>query len=175
MTGSETQKKRGAIVLGWWRHNIAARENAAARALSARLRRGGAAGALNERLVHDLARQLGFGPSNAEELVRLVTLLAEIREHDSAPLARRLGGKEPILSPSRFERLMRAEDEDLTALMRRAILMADLRCNVAQFAEDLLNWNSTTRNKWCFQYFGTDAPADTEDNAPQTTLEETSI
>jgi len=82
-----------------------------------------------------------------------------VREHGSMSLARRLGGPDPVLSHLRFQRLMRAQGDELTALMRRAIGMADRRCNVAALASDLLNWEAT-RPRWCFHYFGADAPRD---------------
>lgn len=120
--------------------------------------------ALCEPAVHDLARDLDFGPERAETLIRLACLLAELRESDPAPLARRLArrtdGIESVLSGSRFEKLMRAEGEELTALLRRAIIMADRRCNVASLACDLIYWNPSTRTRWCFHYFGADAPLD---------------
>lgn len=150
-------KSPGAIALGWWQVNLGARESAAARALAARLRRAAPMAALCEPAVQDLAVSLNIGPGRAHDLVRLVCLLAEVREHGSARLARRLGGTEPVLSNLRFQRLMRAEGDELTALMRRAISMADRRCNVAALASDLLHWE-TARTRWCFDYFGAEAP-----------------
>ncbi|MBK1634164.1 type I-E CRISPR-associated protein Cse2/CasB [Rhodovulum adriaticum] len=156
---SDQARTPGAIALGWWSTHIGARDSAAARALAARLRRAAPMAVLCEPAVQDLARALGIGPARAQDLVRLAGLLAEVREHDSAPLARRLGGAEPVLSHLRFQRLMRAEGDELTALMRRAIIMADRRCNVAALAGDLLHWEAA-RPRWCFHYFGADAPRD---------------
>lgn len=156
---SDDPKSPGAIALGWWSANLGARENASARALAARLRRAAPMAALCEPAVQELATSLHMGPARAAELVRLVCLLAEVREHDSATLARRLGGGEPVLSHLRFQRLMRAEGDELTGLMRRAIAMADHRCNVAALANDLLWWEAA-RPRWCFHYFGADAPKD---------------
>lgn len=153
MSDEQEKKTRGTIVLDWWRQNIAARDNSAARGLSARLRRSEPLSVLMEPAVHELARSIGLKEKDASTLVRLVCLLAELRETDAVPLAARLGGTEPVLSPARFEKLMRADDDDLMPLLRRAILMADRRCNVSSFADDMLNWTPATRNKWCFQYF----------------------
>ena len=58
------------------------------------------------------------------------------------------------MSALRFQRLMRVADGDLTDALRRAILMADRRCNVAALGFDLLHWSEKTRSRWCFQYFG---------------------
>lgn len=156
---SDDGRTPGGIVLGWWSTHIGARDSAAARALAARLRRAAPMAVLCEPAVQDLARALGIGPGRAGEIVRLAGLLAELREHDGATLARRLGGAEPVLSNLRFQRLMRAEGEELTALLRRAITMADRRCNVAALANDLLHWEAA-RSRWCFHYFGADAPKD---------------
>jgi CRISPR system Cascade subunit CasB len=156
---SENSKSPGAIALGWWNTNLGARGSTAARALAARLRRAAPMAALCEPAVQELARLLHMGPARVTEFVRLVCLLAEVREHDSITLARRLGGADPVLSHLRFQRLMRAEGDELTALMRRAIRMADRRCNVASLANDLLHWEDA-RPRWCFEYFGADAPRD---------------
>jgi len=152
-------KSVGKIALGWWSANIGNRENAHARSLGARLRRAGPIEALSETAVHELGKELGAGPAQAEKLVRLVCLLSEVREHNAVQLARRLGGVEPVLSSLRFQRLMRAQEVELVALMRRAILIADRRCNIAALASDLWSWGDKARVQWCFHYFGTEAPA----------------
>lgn len=155
------------IIFSWWKTHIGAREKSQAKALSARLRRGNSVAILCEPEVQDLARKLGLGPTKAENLVRLVTLLAELREHVPIALPKRLGGAEPVLSTLRFQRLMRADPQELTALLRRAIVMADCRCDVAQLAGDLLQWNEATRTRWTFDYFGADAPqSDLKETTP---------
>ncbi|BCI67686.1 type I-E CRISPR-associated protein Cse2/CasB [Acetobacter aceti] len=159
MSGEE--KEPGTAAFGWWAEYLEPRDTyPAARALAARLRRAGPIEALCEPAVHKLAQALHVtgGPAETEKLVRLACLLAEVRERDAVPLAHRLGGKEPVLSHARFEKLMRAEGENLTDLMRRAIVMADRRCNVGALARDLWYWNDRTRTNWCFGYFHADAP-----------------
>lgn len=163
---SEDSKSPGAIALGWWSATLGTRESAAARALAARLRRAAPMAALCEPAVQELAGLLNMGPARVADLVRLACLLAEVREHDGAKLARRLGGADPVLSRLRFQRLMRAEGDELTALIRRSIRMADRRCNVAALANDLLHWEAA-RPRWCFQYFGADAPRDDEKESVQ--------
>lgn len=144
-------------ILGWWSHALADRQSGRARALAARLRRAGPVGALAEADVHELARKLGL--RDAARLARLVTLLAEVRTHVPQTLMRRLGGPEPALSHLRFQRLMRASDEDLPDALRRAIVAADRTCDVAALGEDLLFWSEKTRGRWSFQYFWADTPA----------------
>lgn len=155
---SEGHKSFGATVLRWWGQNIGARDSAQARALAARLRRAGLIEVLSERAVQDLARTTGTVPAQAEHLARMVRLLAELRENDRAPLAQRLGGG--VLSDLRFQRLMRAQRDERDALLRRAIAMADRRCNVAAFARDLWFWDDATRTRWCFEYFGDNASSE---------------
>jgi CRISPR system Cascade subunit CasB len=160
---SAEHKGPGTAAFGWWAEYIEPRDSIpAARGLAARLRRAGPIEALCEPAVHKLAQALHVSGSEAEaeKLVRLACLLAEVRESDAAPLAYRLGGKEPVLSHARFENLMRAEGETLTDLMRRAIGMAGRRCNVGALARDLWYWNDRTRTRWCFDYFHADAPQD---------------
>ena len=166
MNGKENSQRPGAIAMGWWSRHIAPRENAAARGLSARLRRAaGPITVLCEPEVHELARDLRFGPEKADRLVQLVCLLAELREHHSRRLPQLLGGAEPVMSNARFEKLMRSQGGELTSRMRRAILMSERSCNVASFADDLIYWNDKTRNRWFFDYFGVDAPReDAPDN-----------
>ena len=155
---------RGDTAAAWWRVALADRDSGAARGLAARLRRGGAAATLGEPAVHDLARRLGMGPGQAPQLVRLAEVLAEVRADDPAPLARRLGGPEPVLSTLRFQRLLRATADDFTAQLRRALAMADRRCNVGRLAGDLLlwehsDWSDPVRARWSFDYFGAPPPA----------------
>ena len=70
-----------------------------------------------------------------------------------------LGGAEPDLLQLRFQKLMRAEGDELVSGLRRAIKIAGHRCNVAALGEDLLFWSDKTRMTWCFHYFGAEAPA----------------
>ena len=155
---SEAGKSFGQTVLGWWQINIGARNSPQARALSARLRRAGPVEALSERAVQELARALDVQPAQAGRLARMVRILAELREHDGATLAQQLGGG--VLSDLRFQRLMRAEGDERDALMRRAISIADRRCNLAALANDIWVWDDATRTRWCFHYFGADAPSE---------------
>lgn len=155
---SEERKSFGQIVLGWWSVHLGDRDSAQARALAARLRRAGPVEALSERQVQNLATLLAVGPTQAENLARLVRVLAEIRDHENATLATRLGAD--VLSDLRFQRLMRAQGAERDALLRRAIIMADRRCNVAALAKDIWVWDDATRTRWCFHYYGAAAPSD---------------
>jgi len=162
MTGTETTP--GAVILGWWGQHLGDREAGHARALAARLRRAQGAAALAEAAVHDLARRLDL--RDGTRLIRIVTLLAEVRSHVPQTLARRLGGAEPVLSSLRFQQLMRAEGEELVTGLRRAVIMADRQCNVAALGADLMFWSDRVRETWCFHYFGAAAPQDDRTEVP---------
>lgn len=165
MSASETD-----TVLDWWQHNIADRNNSAARGLAARLRRAGTIEALAEQQVHQLGRRIGLtGPYDGQRLADIARTLAEVRENSSETLFRRLGPSSPdaedaLLSRLRFQRLLRSEGEERLTAIRRAITMADRRCNVAQLGRDL-QWLDTERTlqRWCFDYFRGDEPAVTPD------------
>jgi CRISPR system Cascade subunit CasB len=160
MSGENT---KGAEILRWWSVNLADRQSGRARALSARLRRARGGDALAEPEVHDLARILGV--TDGAKLALLVSLLAQVKEHVPQSLPRRLGGDPPTLSTLRFQRLMRVEGEDLAEAVRRAITMAEGHCNVASLGLDILGWGEPVRARWCFHYFGADAPSQPSEEA----------
>lgn len=154
---SDVEPKRpGQIILNWWQLNIGDRNSSHARALAARLRRAGPVEVLGEATVHQLAKSLDI--IDAGPLVRLVQVLAEVREHVGQTLAQRLGGNPPALSTLRFQRLMRVEPDDLATALRRAVVMADRKCNVAALGQDVVHWSDKTRSRWCFHYYGAAAP-----------------
>lgn len=166
MNGTATEDRSpGAIILGWWSHQIGDRTSASARGLAARLNRADAIQALSEPAVHTLMQSLGWQPTpyHVQTLLLLVRVLPVVREHVDAPLARRLGqGETPAMSTLRFQRLMRAEGDELVTALRRALPLVDRRCNVAALGRDLMYWhdrNDRTRTRWCFDYFGAAAPA----------------
>lgn len=166
MSGENTM---GADILRWWSVHLADRQSGRARALSARLRRARGGEALTESEVHDLARTLGV--TDGTRLAPLVSLLAHVKDHVPQSLARRLGGDPPTLSTLRFQRLMRAEGDELPEALRRAITMADGRCNVASLGLDVLHWGEAVRARWCFHYFGAEAPSQANDAAVKETSE----
>lgn len=153
----------GGEILGWWSRALGDRDSGAARALAARLRRAGSVEALAERAVQELGQRLAL--RDGMRLARLACLLAEVREHTGERLARRLGGDDPVMSTLRFQRLLRADDAELPDALRRAILLAERRCNVAALGEDLLYWGDSVKMRWCFDYYGEQAPNPAEAEA----------
>lgn len=152
--------KTGEMIAAWWRNSLGDRQSGAARGLAARLRRGSGIEALAEPRVQALAGDLES--RDAPRILRLVRVLAELRGDYGGALARRLGGAEPVLSTARFQMLMRADGDDLTAALVRAIRAlgpADARaCNVAALGRDLWFWDDKTRARWTFDYFGAPVP-----------------
>lgn len=157
------------IIYRWWTVALSDRNTSSAKALAARLRRASALEALAEPAVHELAHKLNLKPTpgHTEALLRTVRVLAWVRKHVPATLAKRLGGEPPKLSTLRFQRLMRAEGEDLTTALRRALPLADYDCNVAVLGNDLMHWGDAARTCWSFHYFGAPTPH-TETNSSVT-------
>ncbi|KFI28433.1 hypothetical protein CN97_18855 [Haematobacter massiliensis] len=145
------------IIRSWWHQRIGARESSSARALAARLNRGDAIDCLAESAVYDLGKALHL-LHQPEQLLPLVRVLAAVREDRGGSLARRLGG---VLSPARFEGLIRAEGDDLAERIRRALPMVDRACNVGLLGADLLDWSDKTRNRWVIDYHGGMEPEST--------------
>lgn len=158
---SETSPLPGPIIRDWWLRHIADRESGAARGLAARIRRRTGVEILTEPAVQELARALNT--RDADRLIRLLRVLAELRGRSKESLPRLLGRGDPkALSPARFQALMRAEGDELaTALIRaiRALGPADARaCAIAPLARDLWFWNDRIRARWSFDYFGAPLP-----------------
>lgn len=148
-------RDHGQKIRAWWRRSLD-RESARGRALAAKLRRGDAVSVLCEPEVHELAQELEI--RDAERLVRLVQVLAEVRADDGATLAKALGGDESALSHLRFQKLMRASDDEIATGLRRALPLVGYRCNVAALGQDMLFWGEKTRTRWCFDYFAAETP-----------------
>ncbi|EDZ45143.1 CRISPR-associated protein, Cse2 family [Rhodobacterales bacterium Y4I] len=157
MNGGEAAKRPGQLILGWWSAALGDRKTSAQKALSARLRRGDDVSVLCEPAVHDLARSLNL--RDGPRVARLARVLAHVRAYTSDSLPRRLGrGDPPALSPMRFERLIQSGGADLEAAIRRALPMVQHSANPAHLGEALLNWSDATRMRWCFDYYGGEAP-----------------
>ena len=158
-----TQMKRREIresIHNWWQSYIGNRDfSPASRALAARLRRATGVEALAERAVYELAQSLGLGKQDADvnRLIRITTVLAEVRAHDQRNLAARLG-EDDALSKLRFERLIRSTPDEIAAAVRRALPMVERRCNVGMLGADLFFWSDRVRANWCFEYFGAAPP-----------------
>lgn len=56
-------------------------------------------------------------------------------------------------SALRFERMVRATDDELPDQVLRVLPMIESTCDVGWLGRDMLDWNDKTRARWCFQYF----------------------
>lgn len=133
----------------------------AARTLSARLRRGTYPAILFEREVAELISRLGLKEHQLKRFSQILNVVSTVRKDVSGTLAQQLKGAEevPRMSPLRFKQLMTAENDELAAGLRRALVLADYKCNVAQLAQDMTFWNDRTRARWCLDYFA-DPPSE---------------
>lgn len=157
----------GKTILGWWGTHVGDRDSAAARGLAARLRRADPLAMLAEPMVHVLAQ--GLRTQDAGRLLRVVAVLAHVREHVPERLMRRLGGDEPTLSALRFQRLIRSTPDEIAGAVIRALPLADRACNVAALGEDLWWWGERVQDRWCFEYVGAVLPQRTADPNPRET------
>lgn len=146
------------IIHSWWRSYLADRQSGAVRGLAARLRRRNGIEILAEPAVQALAADLKT--RDADRLIRLVRVLAELRGSSRESLPRKLA--DPVLSPARFQALMRAEGEELTQALVRAIHAlgpAESRvAAIAALSRDLWFWNDAIRARWTFDYYGAPIP-----------------
>ncbi|MFY0311593.1 type I-E CRISPR-associated protein Cse2/CasB [Leisingera sp. D0M16] len=147
------EKRPGQLILSWWSAALGDRKTGSQKALSARLRRGDDVSVLCEPAVHGLAQSLKL--RDGLRVARLARVLAHVPHYTADCLPRRLGqGDPPALSPMRFERLIQSDGADLETAIRRALPLAQHAANPAHLGEALINWNDTTRIRWCFDYYG---------------------
>lgn len=158
---SDDKMSHSGLMWAWWNDNIADRNDGAARALSARLRRAGPIEALSEPAVFRLAQSLGT--RDPVRIHRIVSVLANIRSNRPLRIAQAFGaGDPPALSPLRFQRVLRADGEALGPALIRVLPMIDRSCNVGTLGADLFFWNDATRTRWIFDYHGATQPGPTE-------------
>ena len=158
------EKNVSGIVVAWYESSLG-RDDGAARAARARLKRcESPVEALAVAETHDLnerLRKLGKNPT-ADRLALLATTFARLEDVHGDRLAVAFGKKSAkdgprLLSELRFQSLIRVRSRrDLIVPLRRslAVLGANPACNGWALAEDLYFWNDRVRNNWCFQYFG---------------------
>lgn len=160
----------GDIVIKWYRSSLG-RDDGAARAVRARLRRcESPVKALAVAETHDLNKRLkkhGKTPT-ADQLALLATTFARLKGIDGDKLAAVFGSKRQtkdgprMLSELRFQSLILVRSHrDLIVPLRRslAVLGSNPACNGWALAEDLYFWGDKVRSNWCFQYFGAEFAA----------------
>lgn len=180
----------GKVALEWWSRLTDKKSgDAGARA---RLRRSRSTGdAFGERAALALARRLQSvkpkpSPDRALDLARV---LVHVREHVSITPMRAVGwktfpydrteaeggGERPVLSETRFRRLMKAEhdNDELVVAFVRLVRLLDGNCNVARLAEDFLYWGDRSRERMAFEYYAAGSPvSDPSDTSTDTSSED---
>lgn len=162
----------GGIVVAWYESSLG-RNDGAARAARARLRRCESpveAVVLAETYeLNECLGEIGERPG-ADRLALLATTFARLKGVRGGKLAT-LFGKKPakdgprLLSELRFQSLVRVRSQrDLIVPLRRslAVLGSDPACDGHALARDLYWWGENVRTKWCFEYFGAPFAADSQ-------------
>lgn len=186
---TDQPKSIGAAVHGWWKTSINA-GSGAARKTRAQLRRAstpsevlaiGATHDLHKRIATaEKGRIMRYGDDDPVRLALIAKTIASVDEHIPVLLPKLFGqttGDNPPLSPLRFQRILRAEDDwALATRLRRALPLVGGKANAAALGDDLFHWGERVRNRWCFDYFGASAPSvlksadadDSNENIPTT-------
>lgn len=146
------------------------------RAALARLRRATLQSAMMEPATLELLCRLGWRSADELPATALCTaVLAHVRDDDNRHPAGRLGsqlsGDRRLMSPLRFQRLLRAESlEDRLVQFRRAVALAGQALNVRELAAACLDWSEERRRRWLFEYVlaGSQGPAATATLTPGT-------
>ena len=161
----------GQTCRNWW-HQLTSVSTGQNRADLARLRRAdGVVAVLMIAAVHDLNDRLKATRHDLRQqpdrLALIALSLAQIKTETRQTVARRMGqGGPPALSGIRFNALIRArEPQTLITPLRRALRVTGHVGNVALLSTDLYWWSDTTRARWCFDYYGAEAP-DTLEETP---------
>lgn len=147
----------------WWRRLQPGgrREGARGdRAALARLRRATLPEAMTDPATIELFRLLGERRAEAlPEVALCAAVLAHVREDlpnrsPGAMLGAKSGADRPLMSPIRFQRLIRAAaPEERLVQFRRAVALAGGRMNVREMAAACLDWSSRRRRQWVLDYF----------------------
>jgi CRISPR system Cascade subunit CasB len=181
----DRQPRWDQVARRWWAMIQGDQEEVASprgrdRAALARLRRAVTpVEALEEPVVFDLYKKLGFGRSDIDRRLPRVAVVAAVLAHikgDAAPaengfrrrFAEILGhGERPLMSELRFKRLLSAtEDRDLMTSFRRAVALAGGKnIDVGDVAASLLDWSDRRRMHWAFDYYGAGIAAPKRDDS----------
>ena len=175
--------ERATVISDWWNTHLRARhaddvtiwQRSRAREISARLRRAQTVEALLVPEVHELSARLFRGrdlAARVQQIADLTRFLAHVRKDHPETLARRMGrvaaenarkryskdGKDKETRPNdpfalRFERMIRAEDFELSDQIIRLLPLVEHSCNVGRLGADFLNWTDRKKSDWCFDYF----------------------
>lgn len=173
---------RYAAALAWWKAFQPNRDDGkpnprADRGALARLRHASAVlDALDEEVVFDLHRRLGFGRSRVDLTLPPVAVvaatLAHIRKHIANRSPARAVGRETLadtnlqsakMKPLRMQRLLQARSpDDVLRQMRRLVHLAGSELDVGALAVLVLDWlhperGDTARTRFAYDYYAAGA------------------
>lgn len=110
------------------------------------------------RLHHQVAAHLR-GRGNWElQLARVVGLLSHTTgqtTNSARTLAKQMGGKQPVVSELRFQRLLQCNANDLYDRMTRIVQMLGENVYLPDLIESMFFWNDRTKRRWAMEYFAT--------------------
>lgn len=167
-------KAAASAITGWWREMYPDGDRPNNARSAAILRRAGSIPALcslSETL--GLCRRLEARFDDLERVALIAGVLAWVRGSTQSRLASILGspkagsGDQPIMSNSRFQKLIEAPDPDSQLIaFRRAVIMAGQTANVHDLSVSLLEWNNPNRReqrvrRWLYDYFSVAVPMQT--------------
>ncbi len=94
---------------------------------------------------------------NEEGLAAVAGLLAHVKSPQFQPIARQMAEKKndkPVVSESRFRRLLKAKDQrELFIAMKRVLHLLDGNADLYTLAQAAYFWNERTRRDWANDYY----------------------
>jgi CRISPR system Cascade subunit CasB len=110
----------------------------------------------------------------------LAGVLSHVREdHQARSVARLLGpkhssgGKDAIMSPLRFHRLLQTtEPDEILVAFRRMIALARGSLPVTDLSRSLLDWNEERKRRWIYDYWNAGTPNTDATRNTDTVMEE---
>ena len=122
----------------------------------------------------DLIRRLKVNRDNIDRVAILASVLAHLKPdfRETKSIGRSLGRSkinEPesaVLSETRFQRLLQAEDDELLDQFRRAVRLLKGAANPESIARTILFWNDRTRKDLIFDYYNVSFDVEDQSDRP---------
>ena len=157
-----TNGRLGSAVIAeeWWHDCIS--EESDQRAVRARLRRTGAPlDVMQEPEALRLVATLSARGEDPERVAVLAGILAFVRERDERHVARAIGrvsldnddNPPPLMSESRFRRLLQVSGNELMEPMRRLVRLTKGKANVYDLSFSVLRWGDRVKRRMIFEYY----------------------
>ena len=166
------------ITFDWWRDHCQSDAQAGYgnarkfRAACRRLRSPLQAYTLGETVaLHRALAKAGYGEEEHPTIrVGMISaLLGQFGNLNEAPVAAKMGGNPPAVTPLRFQTLIRSDRAALMAPLRRALTQIKFECDPTSLASDVYYWGDDVKARWCLQYYGDTQPLQTATTTPEET------